>query len=77
MDIYRSDKNFQTAYNKIDDPDLKAFINYIRLQNYSVQRILKYINVIQNIEKLIKKPMRSATQEDLKRTVEYAVSKKP
>jgi hypothetical protein len=42
MDIYNYENKFQSIYERIDDPDIKKFIDTLKLSNYSTLRMLKY-----------------------------------
>jgi len=43
MDIYNHENKFQSILMRgIDDPDIKKFIDTLKLSNYSTLRMLKY-----------------------------------
>ena len=53
MDIYNYENNFQSIYERIDDPDIKKFIDTLKLSNYSTLRMLKYAYTLGKFKRII------------------------
>jgi hypothetical protein len=57
MGIYYYENEFKTIYERIDYPDIKKFIDVLKLSNYSILRMLKYIYTLGKFKRIIGKPL--------------------
>jgi len=77
MGIYYYENEFKTIYERIDDPDIKKFIDVLKLSNYSILRMLKYIYTLGKFKRIIGKPLRDATKQDIEKIVAEVIMMKP
>jgi integrase/recombinase XerD len=77
VSIYNYENKFQSIYERIDDPDIKKFIDTLKLSNYSTLRMLKYAYTLGKFKRIIGKPLRDATKQDIEKIVAEAIKMKP
>jgi len=68
---------FRTEYGKIEDPDLKRFVDVLKLNNYSIPLMIRYMLTLKKVMQVTGKPLKDATKQDIERVVSELKKMKP
>jgi len=68
---------FRTEYGKIEDPDLKRFVDVLKLNNYSIPLMIRYMLTLKKVMQVTGKPLKDATKQDIERVVSELIKMKP
>ncbi|MDG6930055.1 MAG: tyrosine-type recombinase/integrase [Nitrososphaerota archaeon] len=77
VDIHDRNRKLLNHLKREKDPDVISFIKALKVSNYSVARMERYLEVLSLAERVIGKPLRQAKKSDLEKVVEEVSTRKP
>jgi len=75
IDVHKTDQHYETGLKKLENSNdinkqtIEKFIDYCHATGLAKKRVVKYIYTLLNISKMIGKPFKKATKDDLIRFV--------